>query len=125
MFFFEKSDHGDPVEKGDLGKKGKEKVTEEEPECVNGKQIEDNPLEIIETSERLPALQVDVQQFQSYLDDLDISEESKIELLETLWSIVVTFVDMGFGIHPVQQVMEEQLLDRAEKKAKETEKNGR
>ncbi len=114
-------DHGDPVEKGDEGKKGKEKVTEEKREGDNGKQIEDNPLEIIETSERLPALQIDVQQFQSYLDDLDITEESKIELLETLWSIVVTFVDMGFGIHPVQQVMEEQLI---ENKHKEMEKDG-
>ncbi len=96
-------------------------MTEEKQEGVNGKQIEGNPLEIIETSERLPALQIDVQQFQSYLDDLDITEESKIELLETLWSIVVTFVDMGFGIHPVQQVMEEKLL---ENKHKEVEKDG-
>lgn len=28
------------------------------------------------------------------------------ELLEALWIIVVGFVDLGFGIHPVQQVLD-------------------
>ena len=30
----------------------------------------------------------------------------KREFLEALWSIIVAFVDLGFGIHPVQQAME-------------------
>ncbi len=31
-----------------------------------------------------------------------MSEEEKRLFLETLWSILMQFVDLGFGIHPVQ-----------------------
>lgn len=39
-----------------------------------------------------------------YLDDLahlDISEAEKIEFLQTLWSIMATFVNLGFGVDSV------------------------
>ncbi len=55
------------------------------------------------TSTRKPtALSLDVDYYQSFLDDTDIPEDKKRELIETLWSIVVSFVDLGFGVHPVQ-----------------------
>lgn len=53
-----------------------------------------------------PALQLDVEYYQSFLDDEDITEEQKKELIETIWNIVVSFVDLGFGIEPVQQAIE-------------------
>jgi hypothetical protein len=53
-----------------------------------------------------PALQLDVEYYQAFLDDEDITEEQKKELIETIWNIVVTFVDLGFGIEPVQQAIE-------------------
>jgi hypothetical protein len=34
----------------------------------------------------------------------NLSEVQKREFLEALWSIVIAFVDMGFGVHPVQSV---------------------
>ncbi|MEM7619880.1 MAG: hypothetical protein AAF228_05375 [Pseudomonadota bacterium] len=37
------------------------------------------------------------------MDDTDISDEKKRELIETLWNIIISFVDLGFGIHPLQQ----------------------
>lgn len=40
----------------------------------------------------------------SMLEESDLSEEQQRELIGSLWSIVVGFVDLGFGIHPVQQV---------------------
>lgn len=48
-------------------------------------------------------LTLDVEYYQSFIDDVDISDEQKQELIETLWNIVVQFVDLGFGIHPLQQ----------------------
>ncbi|MET1414382.1 hypothetical protein ABVF61_19070 [Roseibium sp. HPY-6] len=48
-------------------------------------------------------LTLDVDYYQSFLDDVDISDAQKRELIETLWNIVVQFVDLGFGIHPLQQ----------------------
>lgn len=49
------------------------------------------------------SLTLDVDYYQSLLDDDGIPEDKKRELIETLWQIVVSFVDLGFGIHPLQQ----------------------
>ncbi|MFA5581623.1 MAG: hypothetical protein WDA25_06685 [Paracoccaceae bacterium] len=51
-----------------------------------------------------PMLTVDVERYQAYLDDPGLSNEQKQEFLHALWSIIVTFVDLGFGVHPVQEV---------------------
>ncbi len=47
-------------------------------------------------------LTLDIDYYQGFLDDMDIPADKKRELVETLWGIVVNFVDMGFGVHPVQ-----------------------
>lgn len=59
-----------------------------------------------EVTKDWPALQLDVEYYQAFLDDEDITDEQKKELIETIWNIVVTFVDLGFGIEPVQQAIE-------------------
>ena len=46
-----------------------------------------------------------IEEGQNYLDDADIPDDKKQELIETLWNIVVQFVDMGYGIESTQQVM--------------------
>ena len=51
-------------------------------------------------------LKLDVELYQSYLDDPSIEDADKRELIDVLWSIVVSFVDLGFGIHPAQQAQE-------------------
>ena len=48
-------------------------------------------------------LTLDVDRYQKYLDDADLSEAQKQDVLEALWSIIVSFVDLGFGVHPVQR----------------------
>lgn len=53
------------------------------------------------------ALTLDVGLYQDYLDDPSLSEEDKCELIAALWSIVVSFVDLGFGIHPLQQAQKD------------------
>lgn len=51
-----------------------------------------------------PTLSIDWEAYLLFFEDDDIPDEQKQELIETLWSIVVSFVDLGFGVHPVQQV---------------------
>lgn len=51
-----------------------------------------------------PSLTVDVEKYQAYLDGADMTEEQKEEFLHALWSIIVSFVDLGFGVHPMQSV---------------------
>lgn len=59
------------------------------------------------THERGPpqklALQFDAQEFAHFLDESDLTHDQKLEYIQTIWSIVLQFIDMGFGIHPLQQ----------------------
>lgn len=50
-----------------------------------------------------PSLTIDWEAYSVMLEDSDATETQKRELIATLWSIVVAFVDLGFGVHPVQQ----------------------
>lgn len=49
-------------------------------------------------------LTVDIERYKHLLDSDDLTEDQKEELLQALWSIIIAFVDLGFGVHPVQQV---------------------
>lgn len=76
---------------------------------TDNNQKEDKPKtldDLIQTpTQAHPALKLDVDFYQSFLDDTDIPEDKKREFIEALWSIITAFVDLGFGIHPVQQAM--------------------
>jgi hypothetical protein len=45
-----------------------------------------------------PPLAFDADKYAPYVADFDMSEEQKQELLETLWSIMQTFVNLGLDI---------------------------
>lgn len=49
-------------------------------------------------------LTVDVAKYQEYLDHADMTPEQKEEFLTAVWSVVVTFVELGFDVHPLQEV---------------------
>ena len=53
-----------------------------------------------------PRLSIDYTLYQTYLEQSDLTDEQKRAFLDSLWSIIVSFVDLGFGIHPLQQVDE-------------------
>lgn len=50
-----------------------------------------------------PSLSIDWDAYLPFFEDEDVSEEDKRQMIEALWSIMVGFVDLGFGIHPIQQ----------------------
>lgn len=51
-----------------------------------------------------PVLTVDIRKYQALLDTSQASEKEKEEFLHALWSVVSTFVELGFGVHPLQEV---------------------
>ncbi|NRA30147.1 MAG: hypothetical protein HRU11_07770 [Parvularculaceae bacterium] len=53
-----------------------------------------------------PSVLVDYERYAHFLKDSDLSDEDKAAFLETIWNIVVSFVDLGFGVHPIQQAQE-------------------
>lgn len=56
-----------------------------------------------------PSLTIDWELYGQMLDASDWDEDQKREFITCLWSIVVAFVDLGFDIHPVQQVIDDEL----------------
>ena len=51
-----------------------------------------------------PPLTLDVSRYEALLADFDMSEEKRAALLEAMWNIVVSVVDLGFDLHPLQQI---------------------
>lgn len=49
-----------------------------------------------------PTLTIDWDLYGQYLEDSELSDAEQREFIEVLWSIVVSFVDLGIGIHPAQ-----------------------
>jgi hypothetical protein len=58
----------------------------------------------IEGRSGAPALSFDAEAYRHFLADCDWTDEQKDEFTEALWQIVLNFVDLGFGLHPAQQV---------------------
>jgi len=65
----------------------------------------DNTSEFIETFSiaARPTLSIDAARYQAYLDGEDLTPERKDEFLQDLWSVIVAFVELGFGVHPLQE----------------------
>lgn len=51
-----------------------------------------------------PSLSIDWELYASMLEDSDMSLHQQKELIETLWSIAVMFVDLGFDLNPIAQI---------------------
>lgn len=50
-----------------------------------------------------PVITVDYEKYAHFLEDSDLTDEQKREFLQTLWNIIVEFVSLGWGVHPLQQ----------------------
>ena len=62
-----------------------------------------------------PLMTLDVQKYLKLVEDLDLTEAQKVDLIKTVWAVVESFVDQAFGVHPVQ-------LCRADSKRKTLKK---
>lgn len=51
-----------------------------------------------------PIILVDVEKYQAFLDGWDMTPAEKDEFLQRMWGIIVTFVELGFGVHAQQEV---------------------
>jgi hypothetical protein len=49
------------------------------------------------------ALIFDYEEYAHHLKDADLTEDQKHKFLEIMWNINVSFVDLGWGIHSLQQ----------------------
>jgi len=82
------------------------------------------------------APELDPSRYMAELEEFDLSEAEKIELLETLWSIMYSFVRIGFDVKNCGQIFENFTLEtqaspdaidssHSENQEKPSTKNGR
>lgn len=62
---------------------------------------------------------IDVDYYQRAIDDPDVSEERKRELIQIIGNIVMCFIDLGFGVHPVQLAQQEKRQEQKQQSEKE------
>lgn len=67
-----------------------------------------NQFELSSEYRSRPTIAVDYDRYLHYLDDCGLDETKKREFIDALWSIIISFVDLGFGVHPLQQVIEQE-----------------
>ena len=58
---------------------------------------------------------IDVAKYDQYMRDTGMNQEQKEEFLRAMFSIVMTFVELGFGVHPLQQVDQQEPCGQHEK----------
>ena len=69
--------------------------------------VKDDAIDRAKGKEARPVITLDVALYESYLADSSMTADEKHAYLEALWSIIVSCVSLGFGVHPLQQVEDE------------------
>ncbi|WP_305477524.1 hypothetical protein [Shimia thalassica] len=52
---------------------------------------------------RSRSVEIDIDAYQSLLDQSGLTNQQRTEFLEAIWSVIVAFIDLGFEVHPAQQ----------------------
>jgi len=60
-----------------------------------------------------PTLTIDVARYEKFLEGSGMSEEARQEFLESMWNVIVAFVELGYGVHPLQEACgkQDEVLD--------------
>jgi hypothetical protein len=49
-------------------------------------------------------MQPDIEKYMHHFDEYDMTYDEKVEYIHSIWGIMGAFVDLAFGMHPLQQV---------------------
>jgi hypothetical protein len=68
------------------------------------RQFEARPQENIEPRKynQPTELLIDCERYQNLLDTQRLDEEDRIAFLQSLWSVMTAFIDLGYGVSPAQ-----------------------
>ena len=47
-------------------------------------------------------IKVDVERYQAYLDGTGMTDQQKKDFLQAMWLVMISFVELGFEVHPIQ-----------------------
>jgi hypothetical protein len=59
--------------------------------------------------QRVPTgqLEVNIEEYEALLLDPRLDAEQRAAFLAALWSVIVTFIDLGYRVHPVEQAIDD------------------
>jgi len=83
-----------------------------------------NEFEIVGRTEAAPAgsdAPFEEEKYLPELENADLTDEQKSELLQALWSIMKTFVDLGFGVNSIHRFLPELAAESSESEADRVE----
>lgn len=70
-------------------------------------------------------LTVDYRKYTEFLEEATLTEAEKAAFIDSLWSVIVSFVDLGFQVHPMQDVCESDLVKAFDKVTVDKEPSAR
>lgn len=62
------------------------------------------PTSLTAHTDNKPIITVDVERYEHFLENENLTPDQKEQLLQAIWSVVVECVSIGFGVHPLQQI---------------------
>ncbi len=68
---------------------------------------------------------IDLNKYRDYVDDFDLTEDQKTELIQTVASIIQSFADQAFGFHPVQQHLKQPIEECLQSPSENVESKNR
>ncbi|SDY88809.1 hypothetical protein [Citreimonas salinaria] len=73
---------------------------------INLSEFEDTPEQQLSQKRhaRQGSFEIDTENYQALLDDPSLDPEFRRQFLEALWSIIVSLVELGFGVHPADTI---------------------
>lgn len=57
---------------------------------------------------------VDYDIYARYFENSNLSEADKRQIIDALWGVIVSFVQLGFGVHPAQSALTAKHLQKSE-----------
>lgn len=75
------------------------------PEVINGQAPSDQALEPLPGVSFAP-LEFDPREFMHLVESEGLSEQEAAMLLRAIWDVMVAFLDLQLGIHPISQVVD-------------------
>lgn len=97
-----RADESSPALNHWVGKEGADMTGENNASDPGGVLAMNKALGVALEAAPQKTLKVDARKYQAWLDDPDLSDEQKGQIIEALWKIILCFVDLGFGVSPLQ-----------------------
>lgn len=48
---------------------------------------------------------LDIEKYRTHIDEFELTEDQQVELLESLWYIMKSMAEFGFGVHSIQSFL--------------------